>query len=170
LREPERTAAGREGTARKGDRVVATNRRALHDYHVEERLEAGIVLAGSEVKSLRNGKAQLADAYATVEGREAYVHNLHISPYDPASRFNHDPLRRRKLLLHKSELRRLRGQVERKGFTLIPLRIYFERGYAKVTVGVARGKREYDKRHAIAERDAAREVRRAIRERRRGGE
>jgi SsrA-binding protein len=167
---PDRTEAGGAQGGRKGDRVVATNRRALHDYHVEERLEAGLVLKGTEVKSLRDGKAQLADAYAVVEGGEAYLYNLHISLYDPGNRFNHDPTRKRKLLLHRKEIRRLTGQVERKGYTLIPLRIYFERGYAKITLGVARGKREYDKRHAIAERDAARDVRRALRERHRGGE
>jgi SsrA-binding protein len=169
VREPDRGAEPAAAGRRKGDRVVATNRRALHDYHVEERLEAGLVLRGTEVKSLRDGKAQLADAYAAVEGGEAYLLNLHISPYDPGSRFNHDPTRKRKLLLHRREIRRLAGLVERRGYTLIPLRVYFERGYAKVTVGVARGKREYDKRRAIAERDAARDVRRAMRERHRGG-
>jgi SsrA-binding protein len=170
VRQPDKGPEQAAGGGRKGDRVVATNRRALHDYHVEERLEAGLVLKGTEVKSLRDGKAQLADAYATVEGGEAYLLNLHISLYDPGNRFNHDPTRKRKLLLHRKEIRRLAGLVERRGYTLIPLRVYFERGYAKVTVGVARGKREYDKRHAIAERDAAREVRRALRERHRGGE
>jgi SsrA-binding protein len=167
---PDRAGEGGRQGDRRGDRVVATNRRALHDYHVEERLEAGLVLKGTEVKSLRDGKAQLADSYAVVEGGEAYLYNLHISLYDPGNRFNHDPTRKRKLLLHRKEIRRLFGQVERKGYTLIPLRVYFERGYAKVTIGVARGKREYDKRHAIAERDAARDVRRALRERHRRGD
>jgi SsrA-binding protein len=169
VRQPDKGPGEAAPGGRKGDRVVATNRRALHDYHVEERLEAGLVLKGTEVKSLRDGKAQLADAYAAVEGGEAYLMNLHISLYDPGNRFNHDPTRKRKLLLHRREIRRLAGMVERRGYTLIPLRVYFERGYAKVTVGVARGKREYDKRQAIAERDAARDVRRALRERHREG-
>jgi SsrA-binding protein len=155
--------------ARPGDRVVATNRRALHDYHVDERLEAGLVLTGTEVKSLRQGKAQLADSYASPEGREVFLYNLHISPYDPGNRFNHDPTRKRKLLLHRQEIRKLQGYVERKGYTLVPLRLYFARGYAKVTLGVARGKRAYDKRRTIAERDAAREMSRALRDRHRGG-
>lgn len=149
--------------ARKGDRVIASNRRAFHDYHIEERFEAGLVLAGTEVKSLRGGKAQLADAYAMAEGEELFLYNFHISPYDPASRFNHDPMRKRKLLLHKREIRKLAGLVQRKGLTLIPLQVHFTRGYAKVVIGVARGKKEYDKRRTIAEKDAAREMRREAR-------
>ena len=151
--------------ARKGDRVVATNRRATHDYHIDERIEAGLVLTGTEVKSLRDGRAQLADAYASGEGNEFYLYNLHISPYEAGNRFNHDPTRRRKLLLHRREMRRLGALVSRKGLTLVPLQIYFLRGYAKVLLGVARGKKAYDKRQAIAERDASREMRRALRER-----
>jgi SsrA-binding protein len=167
-RSAERTAAA--ATARKGDRVVATNRRALHDYHIDERLEAGLVLTGSEVKSLRDGKAQLADAYAAADGGDLWLYHLHISPYDPANRFNHEPTRRRRLLLHRREIRRLLVLVERKGLTLIPLDLHFVRGYAKVTLGVARGKKTHDKRQAIAERDAARDVRRALRERSRSGQ
>jgi len=163
-KESEKGSDRPNAAARKGDRVVATNRRALHDYHIEERVEAGLVLSGTEVKSLRGGKAQLADAYAAGDGREIYLYNLHISPYEAGNRFNHDPTRKRKLLLHRQEIRRLSGFVSRKGLTLIPLQIYFARGYAKVMLGVARGKKTYDKRHAIAERDAAREVRRALRE------
>jgi SsrA-binding protein len=157
----------RASSAAKGDRVIATNRRAFHDYHIDERFEAGLVLAGSEVKSLRDGKAQLADAYATAENGEVFLYNFHISPYDPASRFNHDPTRKRKLLLHKREIRKLAGLVQRKGLTLIPLEVRFTRGYAKVVIGVARGKKEYDKRRTIAEKDAAREMRRAVRQRER---
>jgi SsrA-binding protein len=160
---PDKSKSG----AAKGDRVIATNRRAFHDYHIDERFEAGLVLAGSEVKSLRDGKAQLADSYATTENGEVFLYNFHISPYDPASRFNHDPTRKRKLLLHKREIRKLAGLVQRKGLTLIPLQVHFERGYAKVVIGVARGKKEYDKRHTIAEKDAAREMRRAVRQRER---
>ena len=161
------SASARGKAGAKGDRVIASNRRALHDYHIEERFEAGLVLAGTEVKSLRGGKAQLADSYASAEGGELYLYNFHISPYDPASRFNHDPTRKRKLLLHKREIRKLSGLVQRKGLTLIPLQVHFSRGYAKVILGVARGKKEYDKRHAIAAKDAAREMRRAVRQKER---
>src|SRR5947207_13609441 len=105
----------KKSSSAKGDRVIATNRRAFHDYHIDERVEAGLVLAGSEVKSLRDGKAQLADAYATAENGEVFLYNFHISPYDPASRFNHDPTRKRKLLLHKREIRKLADVVQRKG-------------------------------------------------------
>jgi SsrA-binding protein len=152
---------------RKGDKVVATNRKAYHEYFIDERFECGIVLTGTEVKSLRQGKASLAEAYASPDGDEIFIHSMHISPYDPGSRFNHDPLRKRKLLLHRREIRRLQGLVQRKGYTLIPLKLYFERGYAKVSLGVARGKKSYDKRHAIAERDSKREVERALRARHR---
>ena len=163
-----RTPSGEnKSSAAKGDRVVASNRRAFHDYHIDERFEAGLVLAGSEVKSLRDGKAQLADAYATAENGEVFLYNFHISPYDPASRFNHDPTRKRKLLLHKREIRKLAGLVQKKGLTIIPLQVHFTRGYAKVTLGVARGKKEYDKRRTIAEKDAAREIRRVVRQRER---
>ena len=157
-----------ERKAAKGDRVIATNRRAFHDYHIEDRSRPGLVLAGSEVKSLRDGKAQLVDSYASAEGGEMFLYNLHISPYDPASRFGHDPTRKRKLLLHRQEIRKLAGLVQRKGLTVIPLELRFVRGYAKVVLGVARGKKEYDKRHALAEKDAAREMRRAQRGRERG--
>jgi SsrA-binding protein len=146
-----------------GRRLIASNKKARHDYAILKTYEAGLVLAGTEVKSLRGGKAQLADAYATAEGGELFLYNFHISPYDPASRFNHDPMRKRKLLLHKREIRKLTGLVQKKGLTLIPLQVHFTRGYAKVVIGVARGKKEYDKRRAIAEKDAAREMRRAVR-------
>jgi SsrA-binding protein len=152
---------------RKGDRVVATNRKALHEYFIDERFESGIVLTGTEVKSLRQGKASLAEAYAAPEGSDIFIHSLHISPYDPGNRFNHDPIRKRKLLLHRREIRRLQAFVQRRGYTLIPLKLYFQRGYAKVSLGLARGKKSHDKRHAIAERDAKREVQRALRTRQR---
>jgi len=146
---------------------IADNRKARHDYHILSRIEAGIALAGTEVKSLRAGKASLADAYAWFEGGEAFLVNLHISPYDPASRFNHDPLRKRKLLLHRAEIRRLRVQVEQKGLTLVPLRLYFNpAGLAKVELAVAKGKKAHDKRDTVAERDARREMARAMKERR----
>jgi SsrA-binding protein len=148
------------------ERVVAQNRRASHDYFILETVEAGLVLKGVEVKSLRQGKASLAEAYATVEGGEAWVLQLHIPPYEQGNRWNLDPVRRRKLLLHQAEIARLAKAVEQKGQTLIPLRLYFSRGRAKLLIGVAKGKKTHDKRHAIAERDARREMDRA----RRGGE
>ena len=148
------------------ERVVAQNRRARHDYEILETVEAGLVLTGTEVKSLRAGKASLAEAYATVEGKEAVVRQLHIPPYEQGNRWNPDPVRARKLLLHRAEIEKLAAAVARKGHTIVPLKLYFSKGYAKLLLGVARGKQTHDKRHAIAERDARREVERA----RRGGE
>ncbi len=145
------------------DKLVAQNRRAHHDYAILETVEAGLVLKGTEVKSLRQGKASLAEAYASVEGGEAFVHHLHIPPYEQGNRWNLDPVRSRKLLLHQREIRRLAGQLLQQGLTLIPLKLYFSRGYAKLLLGVARGKKTHDKRRAIAERDAQREMARARR-------
>jgi len=149
----------------KGDFAVATNRKALHDYFVEQTLECGLVLSGTEVKSLRQGKAQLADAYALVHNGEAFLHHLHISPYEQCNRSNHEPMRVRKLLLHRRELNRLAGLSQQSGYALIPLRLYFTRGHAKVALGVCKGKKAHDKRHTIAAREADREVRRALRSR-----
>jgi SsrA-binding protein len=149
----------------KGDFAVATNRRALHDYFVEQTIECGIVLSGTEVKSLRQGKAQLADSYALVHGGEAFLHHLHISPYEQGNRANHEPMRSRKLLLHRRELNRLEALSRQAGYALIPLRLYFTRGHAKVALGVCKGKKLHDKRATIAARDADREVRRALRAR-----
>jgi len=146
-----------------GIKIVAENRKARHDYHIEETIEAGISLVGTEVKSIRLGRVNLRDSYAQIKGGEAFLHNVHISPYDPADRFNHDPLRVRRLLLHKREILRLQNRVEQKGYTLIPLRIYFRRGKAKVDIALAKGKREYDRRQDIAERDARRAIERALR-------
>lgn len=145
------------------ERLVAQNRRARHDYFILETVEAGLVLKGTEVKSLRGGKASLAEAYATVEGDEAWVLQLHIPPYEQGNRWNPDPVRRRKLLLHRAEINMLRKAVAQKGHTLVPLKLYFSGGYAKLLVGVARGKKTHDKRQAIAERDARREINRARR-------
>jgi SsrA-binding protein len=142
------------------EKVVATNRKAFHDYDILERYEAGIVLQGTEVKSLRAGSVSMRDSYARVEGGEVFLYNLNIGTYDPAGPFNHDPLRKRKLLLHKSEINRLAGKVSEKGLTLIPLSIYFKGGKAKVELALARGKREYDKRERIREREMRREVQR----------
>lgn len=146
---------------------MVTNRRARHEYHIEETYEAGLVLTGSEVKALRAGRASLQDAYARFQGGEAWLVNMHISPYEKAGPFGHDPVRPRKLLLHRSELRRLVGKVQQRGYTLIPLRVYFnERGFAKVELGLARGKRLVDRRAEIARREAEREIARALRGRR----
>ncbi len=152
------------------DRLVAQNRRAGHDYFILETYEAGLALRGTEVKSLRQGKASLAEAYAVVEGGEAWVLQLHIPPYEQGNRWNADPLRKRKLLLHRAEIAKLADAVERKGQTIVPLRLYFTRGHAKLLIAVAKGKKTYDKRHAIAERDARREMDRARRVARGGGE
>jgi SsrA-binding protein len=144
-------------------KVITTNRKARHDYTVIETFEAGIELRGSEVKSLRAAKAQLVDAYATVESGQIYLRNAHISPYDPASYENHDPTRTRRLLMHKTEIKKLRGQLEEKGLTLVPLSLYFRGGKVKVQLGLARGKKHYDKRDKLEERRARREVRGAMR-------
>ena len=140
------------------DRLVAQNRRASHDYFILDTYEAGLALSGTEVKSLRQGKASLAEAYATVEGGQAWILQMHIPPYEQGNRWNLDPLRRRKLLLHRGEIERLGEAVSRKGLTLVPLKLYFARGHAKLLIGVGKGKKTHDKRHAIAERDARREM------------
>jgi SsrA-binding protein len=144
-------------------RDVAVNRRAYHDYFIDEKLEAGIMLTGPEVKSMRNGRTNLRDGFVRIDGNEAWLENVHISPYAEANLMNQEPLRARKLLLHRKEIASLIGKVRQKGYTLIPLRVYFSRNHAKVEVGLARGKRQYDKREAIAERDAKREIARAMR-------
>lgn len=144
-------------------KTVAENRKARHDYHIEETFEAGIALQGTEVKSLRLGQANLRDSYAVVEKGEVLMYNVHISPYPFGNRFNHEPRRTRKLLLHRAEIRRLIGRTREKGYTLVPLRIYFKRGKAKVELALARGKKLYDKREDIAKRDARRDMERALR-------
>lgn len=147
----------------KGEKVVATNRKAFHDYHIEDRLEAGIVLRGTEVKSLREGLVNLRDSYASVHNGEVFLHNCHINPYSHGNILNHEPLRTRKLLLHQKEINQLIGKTQQKGLTLIPLRIYFSpRGHVKVELALARGKKQYDRREAIKEREAGREVERAM--------
>jgi SsrA-binding protein len=144
---------------------IARNKRARHDYHILDTWEAGIVLTGSEVKSLRSGKANISDAYGIVRGGEVHLLNLHISPYEQASYFNHEPTRTRKLLLHKREIRRMIGAVERQGLTLVPLELYFKRGKAKVAMGLGRGKKMYDKRADERRRDDERDMQRAVRAR-----
>lgn len=149
------------------ERVVAQNRKAHHDYAILETFEAGLVLTGTEVKSLRLGKASLGEAYATVEGNEAFVLQMHIPPYEQGNRWNPDPVRRRKLLLHRAEIAKLMKAVNQKGDTIVPLKLYFSKGRAKLLIAIARGKKTHDKRHAIAERDARREMDRARRTRER---
>jgi SsrA-binding protein len=144
---------------------IAKNRRARHEYAILDTYEAGIVLTGSEVKSLREGKANLADAYGIVRGGEIYLLNLHISAYDRASYNNHEPTRTRKLLLHKREISRLIGAIERQGLTLVPLELYFKHGIAKVAMALAKGKKLHDKREDAKARDADREIARAVRTR-----
>jgi SsrA-binding protein len=136
-----------------GVKLVCKNRRAIHDYFISDRIEAGLVLLGSEVKSLRDGRASLGDAYAEVRGGEAYLVRCHIAEYPWANQFNHEPLRERKLLLHRSELRRLAVKLNERGFTLVPLALYFKHGRVKVELGLAKGKRLYDKREALRRRD-----------------
>lgn len=149
---------------RRGDRLVVTNRRARHDYTILDRWEAGIVLAGAEVKSLREGRANLQDAFARVEDGEVWLYGMHVAPY-AFSRAELDPVRRRKLLLHQREIAELARRTAEKGLTLVPLRVYFRDGRAKVELGLGRGRRTYDKRRAIAERDVRRETERALKER-----
>ena len=146
-------------------KIIAKNRKARHDYEILDTYEAGIALQGTEVKALREGRANLKDSYARVENSEVFLYNAHISEYTQGNRFNHEPERRRKLLLHKYEINRLRGRVEERGLTLIPLVLYFKKGKAKVEIGIARGKKHFDKRRDIAERDARREMERAFKER-----
>lgn len=148
-----------------GRKVIATNRKARHEYRILDTWEAGMVLRGPEVKSLREGKVAFQDSFARIEDGEVWLHRLHISPYDPANRYNHDPLRTRKLLLKSSEIRKLEGKVEAKGLTLIPLDLHFRRGYAKVTLGLGQGKQLHDKRETLKRRTQEREAQRAIGER-----
>jgi SsrA-binding protein len=154
---------GADARGKSGSSVLSSNRKARHDYHIEETYEAGIALLGSEVKSIRQGRANLRDSYAAFEGGELYLHNCHVSPYEQASRFNPDPLRPRKLLMHREEMRRLIGKVEEKGLTLVPLSLYLKGPHVKVSLALARGKKQYDRREDIKAREAEREVARASR-------
>jgi SsrA-binding protein len=147
------------------DKTVAVNRRARHEYAVDETLEAGLVLTGTEIKSIRAGRVSLAEAYARIERGEAWLIGAHIAPYEQGNRNNHEPIRTRKLLLHRDQIAELVGRTQAKGFTLVPLKLYIRNGMAKLELGVARGKKEHDKRRAIAERDMRRELERATKER-----
>jgi len=148
-----------------GVKMVAQNKKARHDYFIEDTFEAGIVLTGTEVKSIRQGKVNLKDSFAKVKDGEVLLINMHISPYEQGNRYNQDPLRTRKLLLHKREINRLVGQTKEQGYSLIPLQIYFKNGFAKVELALAKGKKLYDKRDALKEREAKRDVERAFRDR-----
>jgi SsrA-binding protein len=150
---------------KEGKKMVVQNRKARHDYDIVDRFETGIVLSGTEVKSLRAGRANLKDSYAVVEVGEVFLHRVHISTYEAGNYNNHEPERKRKLLMHRGEIRRLIVSTEQQGLTLVPLSIYFRRGRAKVELALAKGKKQYDKRHSLAERQAQREVERALKDR-----
>jgi SsrA-binding protein len=143
-------------------KVISQNRKAYHDYSIEEKVEAGIALTGTEIKSVRAGRVNLGDGYARPEGGELWLFNIHIAKYDPGSRDNHEPRRPRKLLLHRRQINELSGQVMQRGYTLVPLRMYLKNGIAKVELGLARGKKLYDKRESIARREAEQRMERAL--------
>ena len=151
-----------------GIKVIATNRKVARDFHLEDRHEAGLVLTGTEIKSIRAGRVNLSDGYVQPRDGELWLINIHIAPYDPAGRHGHEPRRSRKLLLHRREIDRLISRVYERGYTIVPVRLYLKSGRAKIEIALARGKRKYDKRQAIAKRDAQRDVDRAMREQERG--
>lgn len=144
----------------KGSRLIANNEKAYHDYFIEETYEAGIALHGTEVKSLRMGKCSIKESFVRIENEEVYIYGMHISPYEKGNIFNRDPLRVKKLLLHKSEIRKMKGKIAEKGYTLVPLKVYFNRSLVKVEIGLAKGKKLYDKRQDIAKKDQRREAER----------
>lgn len=145
-------------------KLISQNKKAYHDYFLEETIECGIELVGTEVKSLRDGKVNIKDSYASIDNGEVYVKNMHISPYEKGNIFNRDPLRERRLLLHKNEILRLFGKIKEKGYSLIPVKIYFKNSKVKVELALAKGKKNYDKRNDIAKKDAKREIDRRLRE------
>jgi SsrA-binding protein len=149
------------------DRVIAENRKAFHDYHILETFEAGVALQGTEVKSIREGRVNLRDSYARVENGEVFVYNVHISPYSHRGYADHEPTRRRKLLLHKQEIRKLIGKTVERGMTLVPIKVYFKNNRIKIAISLAKGKQAHDKREAIKKRETDRETRAAVKERRR---
>lgn len=144
----------------KGSRLIANNKKAYHDYFIEDTYEAGISLHGTEVKSLRMGKCSIKESFVRIENEEVYIYGMHISPYEKGNIFNRDPLRVKKLLLHKSEIRKMKGKIAEKGYTLVPLKVYFNRSLVKVEIGLAKGKKLYDKRQDIAKKDQRREAER----------
>lgn len=150
---------------KEGIKVIAQNKKARHDFFIEETYEAGIVLTGTEIKSIRGGRVNLRDSYAGIRDGEAYLFNMHINPYEQGNRYNHDPLRVRKLLLHREQIRKLIGLTKQQSFTLVPLRLYLKGGFCKVEIGLAKGKKNYDKRESLKQKDAQRDIQRALRER-----
>lgn len=158
--------ADKAGKAGKDEKLVAENRKAHHDYHLLETFEAGLVLKGTEVKAIREGRVNLRDGYAQIDGGEVFLHNVHISPYSHRGYAHHEPLRPRKLLLHRQEIRKLIGKIVERGMTLVPVRMYFKRGRVKVAVSLAKGKKAYDKRETIRRREVDRETRAAVKQRR----
>ena len=144
---------------------LAQNKKAYHDFFIEETFEAGIVLQGTEIKSIRKGKANLKDAFAKIERGEIYLHNMHVSPYEQGNRYNHDPLRTRKLLLHRKEINKLIGETKEVGYTIVPLKLYLKNGYCKVLIGLGKGKKQYDKREDLKKKEAKRDIERAFRDR-----
>lgn len=144
---------------------LAQNKKAYHDFFIEETFEAGIVLQGTEIKSIRKGRANLKDAFAKIDRGELYLHNMHVSPYEQGNRYNHDPLRTRKLLLHRKEINKLIGETKEAGYTIVPLKMYLKNGYCKVLIGLGKGKRQYDKRDDLKKKEAKRDIERAFRDR-----
>ncbi|RFU60820.1 SsrA-binding protein SmpB [Bacillus sp. V59.32b] len=143
---------------------VAQNKKANHDYFIEETFESGIVLQGTEIKSIRAGKVQMRDSFAKIERGEVYLHNMHISPYEQGNRYNHEPLRTRKLLLHRKQINKLIGETKEQGYTIVPLKVYLKNGFAKVLIGLGRGKKQYDKREDLKQKEAKRDIERAFRD------
>jgi SsrA-binding protein len=146
-------------------KVVAQNKKANHDYFIEETYEAGMVLQGTEIKAIRAGRINLKDSYARIQNGEIYLLNAHVSPYEQGNRYNHDPLRQRKLLLHKKEIDKLLGETKEAGYALVPLKVYLKNGYAKILIGLGKGKKNYDKREDLKKKEAKRDIERAFRER-----
>ena len=161
------TAMPEKTDRQKAEKNIAENRKAFHDFHILETFEAGVALLGTEVKAIREGRVNLRDSYGRVEGGEVFVMNIHISPYSHRGYSDHEPLRRRKLLLHKQEIRKLVGKTTERGMTLVPLRLYFRNGLVKMAIGLAKGKKEFDRRETIKRRETDRETRAAVKERQR---
>lgn len=151
--------------AKNEGKLIAQNRKANHDYFIEETYETGIVLQGTEIKSIRAGRVNLKDSFARIHNGEVFLHNMHISPYEHGNRYNHDPVRTRKLLLHKKQISKLIGETKEAGYTLVPLKIYLKNGFAKLLLGLGKGKKQYDKREDLRRKEAKRDIERAFRER-----
>ncbi len=151
--------------AKEEGKLVAQNRKAGHDYFIEDTYEAGIVLQGTEIKSIRAGRVNLKDSFARIQNGEVFIHNMHISPYEHGNRYNHDPIRTRKLLLHRKQINKLIGETKEAGYTLVPLKLYMKNGFAKMLIGLGKGKKQYDKREDLKRKEAKRDIERAFRER-----